>query len=142
MGGVGQMLNLPRRVYAAPPRDSGLLRQSAGASLPCSDHAPQRALRAFLVAQCAFERAQHTRHDLLVILAPISAMVWALAVWPGILPALPSSILLGGWWLLFAAALYAGLVEQLWLRRAKLARKDLSDGAVTDGGDTTVEGGR
>ena len=142
MGGVGHMLNPPRRVHAAPARDYGLVRQSAGASLACSDHAPQRALRAFLVAQCRFERAQHTRHDLLVILAPISAMVWALAMWPGILPALPSSILLDGWWLLFAAALYAGLVEQLWLRRAKLARKDLSDGAVDYGGDTTVEGGR
>jgi hypothetical protein len=83
-------------------------------------------LRAFLVAQCAFERTQRLRHGLLLLLALASAIVWMLAMWPGLLPARLGSVLLGGWWLLFAAALYAGLAELLWLRRARHARKNLA----------------
>ncbi len=94
---------------------------------------PRNTLRGFLVAQCAFERAQRLRHGLLLLLAPASAIVWALAMWPGLLPARLGSVLLGGWWLLFAAALYAGFAERLWLRRSRQASKNLAAAGAGQG---------
>jgi hypothetical protein len=84
--------------------------------------------------------AQRLRHGLHLLLAPASAIVWALAMWPGLLPARLGSVLLGGWWLLFAAALYAAFAERLWLRRSRHARKNLAAAENRETNDEEARG--
>jgi hypothetical protein len=90
------------------------------------DEEQRRALRAFLASQFSFERAQRTREDLSFVLGLAGALVWALAMWPGIFPAVISSTLLGGWAVLLLATLYVCFFEWLWWRRSRQARVDLS----------------
>jgi hypothetical protein len=87
-------------------------------------------LRAFLVSQTAFERTQRLRHDLFLVLAPASAAIWVLAMWPRAVSPRVGSALLGAWWLLFVAAIAVSFVERMWLRRSQHAREGLSAGAA------------
>jgi hypothetical protein len=100
--------------------------QAFGGSPPTGDdEAYRRALRAVLASQMGLDRAQELRQKLLCAFVPASSIVWVLAVWPDGLPVAVRSTLLGVWWLLFTAILYAGFVELLWLRRSNAARCEL-----------------
>ena len=83
-------------------------------------------LRAFLVSQIAFERTQRLRHDLFLVLAPASAVIWVLAMWPRAVSPRVGSALLGTWWLLFVASIAVSFVERIRLRRSQQAREGLS----------------
>jgi len=99
----------------------------------------REALRAFLVSQFAFERAQRLRHDLFLVLAPASAAIWVLAMWPRAVPQRVGSALLGTWWLLFVAALAVSFVERMWLRRSQHAREGLSAAGAAQASNRGVE---
>jgi hypothetical protein len=117
------------RALERPEETSDRLARPAGLtqfSLCPGDEKQRRALRAFLASQFSFESAQRTREDLSFVLGSAGALVWALAMWPGIFPAVISSTLLGSWAVLFLATLYVRFLEWLWWRRSKRARVDLS----------------
>jgi hypothetical protein len=95
----------------------------------------RESLRDVLVSEYGLERAQRLRHDLATVLAPASAGVWVVAMWPDALPEAVEATVLAGWWMIFAAALCAGALEGHWRRRARIARGGLDAGAPIAGKD-------